>query len=66
MAKVHDLYYAALEADKAFSEALAKEYGKDACNRRYDTQDFPLPILLLFKVKVAADDDYLNEVRGNK
>lgn len=66
MAKVHDLYYAALEADKAFSEALSLEYGTDACNRRYDTQSFPAHIQALFRVKVATDDNYRNEVKGNR
>ncbi len=66
MAKVHELYYAALQADKAFSEALTVEYGKEACNRRYDTKDFPPHIDALFKVKAAADDDYRNEVKGNR
>ena len=66
MSKVHDLYYAALEADEAFSIARIDEYGADACNRRYDTQDFPAHIQALFRVKVAADDNYRNEVKGNR
>jgi hypothetical protein len=66
MLKVHELYYAALEADKAFSEALVKQFGKANGDIRYQTDKQPAHIKALGIAYQAAIDDYLNEVKGNR
>lgn len=47
------LNYAALAADKAFQSALEKEYGTDACNKRYAAYLPPYLIVLANKKKAA-------------
>lgn len=39
----HFLYAAALAADRRFSAALKKAFGRDACNRRYDADNSAHP-----------------------
>lgn len=60
-AHAHQLYAEAIAADEAFSAALTAEYGKDACNMRYE-RDLPPHLAALGDAKVAADRRYFDAV----
>lgn len=43
---IHDLYYAAMAADRAYSDELARLYGKAAGDARYDARGKATPELV--------------------
>jgi hypothetical protein len=52
--ELETLYHAAIAADDAFQAALVKEYGKEACNKRYAAY-LPSYLVVLANKKKAAD-----------
>ena len=63
---IHPLYTAALDADRTFSCALVKEYGKaGAMEMRYRTKAQTPEIQELGKLKVQADEVWLAFYRQN-
>jgi hypothetical protein len=60
----HPLYTAAIDADNAFQRALVKEYGERACDMRYRTKEQTPAIRELGKLKVAADETWLECMRN--
>lgn len=58
--RVHALYYAAIDADKAFDAELRRVYGnKLACNARYFTMHHDAALNAAKAAKLAADAAYL-------
>jgi len=57
------LYRKALEADKAFGDALKAKYGKAAGDMRY-RYDLPEEFAELKNAKLEADEAYLSAVRA--
>ena len=56
---IHDLYDAATAADRAYSDELARLYGKAAGDARYDQRGIATPELLaLYAEKRDAYDAY--------
>lgn len=54
---IFDTYSAARAADRAFADELARVYGREACNARYDGRGTATPELArLAAAKIAADD----------
>lgn len=60
MKNVHQLYYAACEADKVYSEALQAAHGSAGCNVRYQPKLQSPEIRALGLAKVEADEAYRN------
>lgn len=58
------LYWAALNADEAFSVELARVYGRKSQDARYQTAAFADPkVQAAFRAKVKADTAWLKVMR---